>query len=743
MSYPIRRRGLGWVLGAVALLCVVAVVIGGIFWWVERDRNGSADEPLIAGQLTGAYPSAPSARTRITASEVGGEKFISPNPTDAQYGSLGSVHDDRSVVTLVGSNSVPARHLVGFDATSGRHWVSAAAVNGCSDTIVDHQIVCYDDSTLTFFDTTTGNVRASVSNPLGGGGYGVALNSSGAYLRKYDGDALAVAKVSLTGKPVWTKRIAQGDGLPAGDFSSFTATAGLVASAQANALVLDADDGREIVNRPGASGVETLADGSVVVLGGTYSPGSSITYGPVIVVRPDGSQVEVTGTSVAAAAAATPHQRDSLLVDGKWTPVTGATSWASAPVDVSSAGQVSVLLADDREVVLTAGQQMVAVDTATGQQKWSAPINGYASDATTVAVTDGTRIIGADASGGLRALNLTDGTAAWTLSPGDIGAGGGESGAARAQTLALGDTLVTLTADQITVFAPTGGPAVVPGSVTAQAPAAQGTVTPCAAAPTLSPTRFRTVAAGLVVTMKVVAGCSGGDVLSGAATRIAIGQAGALVASGIFDFAAAPVAIPSSDDAAGILLDLTYPPGSFFRTPDTLNGQAGQLTVDCDRGSQSVSQLPAPQGGSTAAPHASSGVSLPPGTDVAATCSVALRKQADSDRAFITTNLNNRWLAQLSSKRAGLVADGKTWDDCAILDEFLALRLRFDDVRMLYSDEWSAFSERGWWVTVAALTFPGPDQANAWCGAQGFDGEHCFAKLVSTTASSDGSTRYR
>lgn len=90
----------------------------------------------------------------------------------------------------------------------------------------------------------------------------------------------------------------------------------------------------------------------------------------------------------------------------------------------------------------------------------------------------------------------------------------------------------------------------------------------------------------------------------------------------------------------------------------------------------------------------------------------------------------------------GLVADGKVWDDCAILDEFLVLRLRFADVRMLWSDEWSVFSYRGSWVTVATATFPGPDDANAWCRQQGFDNEHCFAKLISTTANSDGSTKY-
>ncbi|MFT4397452.1 hypothetical protein ACLTEW_21195 [Gordonia lacunae] len=110
----------------------------------------------------------------------------------------------------------------------------------------------------------------------------------------------------------------------------------------------------------------------------------------------------------------------------------------------------------------------------------------------------------------------------------------------------------------------------------------------------------------------------------------------------------------------------------------------------------------------------------------------ALRLQADADRALIVANLNNRRVAQLSSTRPGLVAEGRTWTDRAIFDEFLALRLRFNDVRLLWSDEWPVFSYCGWWVTVA--TFPGPVEANNWCRAQGFGPDNCFAKLVSTTA---------
>lgn len=117
------------------------------------------------------------------------------------------------------------------------------------------------------------------------------------------------------------------------------------------------------------------------------------------------------------------------------------------------------------------------------------------------------------------------------------------------------------------------------------------------------------------------------------------------------------------------------------------------ILVECERPRGGAQQAGSP--GATPSASASSGYT-PSGTDTNANCSHALRSQADSDRSFITTKLNGHWLAQLSSKHAGLVADGKVWDDCAILNEFLALRLRFTDVRMLWSDEWSVFSYPGW-----------------------------------------------
>ncbi|WP_067899222.1 hypothetical protein [Nocardia vaccinii] len=120
-----------------------------------------------------------------------------------------------------------------------------------------------------------------------------------------------------------------------------------------------------------------------------------------------------------------------------------------------------------------------------------------------------------------------------------------------------------------------------------------------------------------------------------------------------------------------------------------------------------------------------------------------LRRIANSDRPVVAALLADRWIPQLSTKQPGLVADGLTWDNVAILREHRDLRAKYPGVRLLWSGEWSTFSRHNYWITVAGTTFPDPSGANAWCDGNGFSTDHCFAKLVSSTHPVEDSTVYR
>ncbi len=129
-------------------------------------------------------------------------------------------------------------------------------------------------------------------------------------------------------------------------------------------------------------------------------------------------------------------------------------------------------------------------------------------------------------------------------------------------------------------------------------------------------------------------------------------------------------------------------------------------------------------------------------TDSESRSLAALQAYANADRPFVTAQLAERWVPQLSSKRPGLVADGISWNNATTLDEHLQLRRQYPGVRLLWSGDWSTFSAPDFWVTVAGITFPNADGALGWCTSQNLDRDHCYAKIVSKTHSVEGSTAF-
>ncbi len=119
-----------------------------------------------------------------------------------------------------------------------------------------------------------------------------------------------------------------------------------------------------------------------------------------------------------------------------------------------------------------------------------------------------------------------------------------------------------------------------------------------------------------------------------------------------------------------------------------------------------------------------------------------LRQLANEDRSYVSAQLADRWVPQLSSKRPGVVDNGVVWDNAMALQEHQQLRQKYPNVKLLWSGDWSTFSAANFWVTVVGITSPNSAGALAWCRSQGFDRDHCIAKIVSTTHPVDGSTAY-
>ncbi|MGW5742290.1 zinc ribbon domain-containing protein [Amycolatopsis sp. NPDC003861] len=119
-----------------------------------------------------------------------------------------------------------------------------------------------------------------------------------------------------------------------------------------------------------------------------------------------------------------------------------------------------------------------------------------------------------------------------------------------------------------------------------------------------------------------------------------------------------------------------------------------------------------------------------------------LRDQVSRDHD-VAESLIGRWLPQLSSKAAGLVVNGVTYDDAAVLADFRRLREKYPDAFMVDSGDYRNFSRSGYWVTLEGQAFPSADDANAWCGQQGFARQDCHASRLTHTGGPSGNSKPR
>jgi serine/threonine kinase PknH len=144
---------------------------------------------------------------------------------------------------------------------------------------------------------------------------------------------------------------------------------------------------------------------------------------------------------------------------------------------------------------------------------------------------------------------------------------------------------------------------------------------------------------------------------------------------------------------------------------------------------------------SAAPPSPPPSATAPPTPDPELSSFQQLRQIADGDRALVATQAADLWVPQLSSKRPGVFDEGHVWNNVQTLQEHLRLRQQYG-AKLLWSGEWSTFDAGNFWVTIAPFTFPTASGALIWCTSHGFDSDHCYAKLVSTTHGAAGSTAH-
>ncbi|MFJ6671983.1 zinc ribbon domain-containing protein [Actinosynnema sp. NPDC091369] len=119
-----------------------------------------------------------------------------------------------------------------------------------------------------------------------------------------------------------------------------------------------------------------------------------------------------------------------------------------------------------------------------------------------------------------------------------------------------------------------------------------------------------------------------------------------------------------------------------------------------------------------------------------------LDAQVAADRAAVES-LVDRWVPQLSSKRVGLVVHGVRFTHEDIWRDFQLTEARYPNALLLSSADFVSFDSGDFWVTVVPHTYATGAEANAWCDRERIGPDDCFAKRLTHTGTSDGTTVLR
>lgn len=268
---------------------------------------------------------------------------------------------------------------------------------------------------------------------------------------------------------------------------------------------------------------------------------------------------------------------------------------------------------------------------------------------------------------------------------------------------------------------------------TAGAPVANAGPKLCGQATILQAESINLTPEGLQVSAAFISPC-GIDIESNSALVVTVAEGRRDIAAGTFDFSADPLTIDRGMPARRTLV---FPPGMYWRTPDMLT-EAPALLATRDGESDRT-----PVASSTSSTMVASGAAEPAYGSIDGVAKAVLNELRDGDLTEVRRNFVHAWVPQISSKKVGMEAAGRTWSNSEILREHLAMRQRFGGTRLVWSGHWTTFSSPDFWVTVVGPAHYYPEGANSWCDDNGFGVDDCFAKFLSPIFGVPGTTVYR
>ncbi|MDI9915767.1 PQQ-binding-like beta-propeller repeat protein [Rhodococcus sp. IEGM 1379] len=745
----------------VSLSAVLALAAGSVVAF-QHFRNSDETVALPPGMTKGTFPTAPEvAWTADPHDYMSGPtaSFINPEFDGRRYLGTGFLDIGDKIIAAVAKTQTDSNEsrLIALNSRTGPLEWSAPSTfgGGCANDVVEGALPCIESDfgrnpKMKSFNVHDGSVRSE--SALSPNTLAISVGEGSVFTAAYgpsEGEYTLTKGTLDNPASDWSRAYSiKTCGVGSGDHYALKVSDGLVSLSGVGGVIAHTSDGSVVAEDtawarpvPGFGAVAGRCDGNTNEL--TFTP----TY-----FDSSGAVVFTSAGSVSPMDFVASARSDIPLImsDGTARIHDGSVKWSIPQGDSKYFGSAAVL----GDAVFRHGRSSTtALDLESGSTLWETSENLLTSS--TEMITDGQNLIGLTGDGEIAAISASDGSTSWSVSTSD----GPDSD--RRVFGTAGNGFVYASNKSISMFEPTGPSSQVPDSVAAPSGANTDSggdqyVTKFGSAPTFTPTDIITDTGGLIVTMRITATCPGGDILASDTTSISISDGAANVAAAVFDFSDSPLVLPhntsgSSNSSASadesIQRTFRFPIGTFWRTPDTLSGKSGdswnKFLVECvESGNASATtgvvgqQLPN-------AKMEATGPAAPQTGDAESAAFDALRALANADAPSVSSELADRWVPQLSSKRPGMVADGKTWNNSATLEEHLALRLKYPQVRLLWSGDWSVFSAPDFWITIAGVTFPDPDGALGWCVGNGLDRDHCYAKLVSKTHPIEGSTKTR
>ncbi|WP_241677069.1 hypothetical protein [Bifidobacterium jacchi] len=259
---------------------------------------------------------------------------------------------------------------------------------------------------------------------------------------------------------------------------------------------------------------------------------------------------------------------------------------------------------------------------------------------------------------------------------------------------------------------------------------AESQSTSCDADPDMQVVSVESVGNDLVVTVLVTPSADCGSdatiTLDDDSTRVTLSDSnGDTVADAVFDFSSDTQVIPSE----GKRIKLSYAPTQFYRPATELEREfeddPSELIV------KYIYAAPVGSGASTSSgPSSQSGAlggkSASDDESEQDACS-ALQWQVSQDKSkasdFVSTTTT-----QLSSKRQGMVVDGKTWSCRDILAQFITLRDKHPNSLLIWSGDWPNYDSNStkYYVILSGESFDSTDDAWNWCHSNNYGFVDCY-----------------